>query len=70
MMIIYNSWACILFDTSATHSFISSAFASSLGLLVETLDGALCVASPLGGELAVGHVCRSCVLRVAGHELM
>ena len=69
MMIIYNSWATILFDTGATHSFISSTFASSLGLTAEVMDGALCVASPLGGEMVVGHVCRSCVVRVVGHEL-
>ena len=69
MMIVYNSWDYILFDTGATYSFISFAFASSLGLHVKGVDGALCVASPLGGEMVVGHVCRSCVVRVDGHEL-
>ena len=58
-----------MFDNGVTHSFISSTFASSLGLLVEVLDGALCVDSPLGGEMAVGHVCKSCVVRLAGQEL-
>ena len=69
MMVIYNSWDRILFDISATHSFVYTTFASSLGLLMEAMDGALCVASPLGGEMVVGQVCRSCVVRVAGHEL-
>ena len=68
-MVVYNSWARILFDTGATHSFISFVFASSLGLHKDYLDGALCVTSPLGGEMAVGHVCRACVVRLAGHEL-
>ena len=69
MMVVYNSWARILFDSGATHSFISSVFASSLGLHMDCLDGTMCVASPLGGEMAVGHVCKSCVVRVAGQKL-
>ena len=61
MMVVYNSWARILFDIGATHSFISSAFASSLGLHLVCLVGALCVTSPLVGVRAVGHDYRSWV---------
>ena len=70
MMVLFNSQDRILFDNSATHSFIASAFASSLGLCTETMCGGLCAASPMGGEMVAIEVCRSCVVRIAGQELM
>ena len=59
-----------MFDTCAMHSSTPYVFASSLVLPGKVVVGALCVASPLGGEMVVGHVCRSCIVRLAGHELM
>ena len=58
-----------LFDMGATHSFMASAFVSSLGLSFETLCGGLVVASPMGGVMVASEVCRSCVVRIAGQEL-
>ena len=69
-MVLFNSWARILFDTGATHSFIASTFVTSLGLCTETMCGGLCVASPMGGEMVASEVCRSCVVRIASQELM
>ena len=65
-LVLFNSWARILFDTGATHSFIASAFVSSLGLSSETLCGGLVVASRMGGVMVASEVCRSCVVRIAG----
>ena len=65
-MVVYNSWARFLFDTRATHSFILTTFASSLGLHMEIMDCVLSVASPMGGELVISEVCKSCVVRIAG----
>ena len=68
-MVLFISWARILFDTRATHSFISSAFIISLGLCTETMCGGLVVASPMGGEMVAREVCKSCVVRIASQEL-
>ena len=68
-LILFNSWARILFDTGATHSFIASSFVSSLGLSSDTLCGGLVVASPMGGGMVASDVCRSCVVRITGQEL-
>ena len=65
-MVLFNSWARILFDMGSTHSFIASAFVSSLGLCSETMCGGLVVASPMGGEMVSSEVCRSYVVRIAG----
>ena len=68
-MVLFNSWARILFDTGATHSFIASTFVTSLGLCTETMCGRLWIASPMGGEMVAREVCKSCVVRIAGQEL-
>ena len=41
-------WAKILFDSSASHSFIVVSVMRELGIEVETLDDHLYVSSPLG----------------------
>ena len=40
-------WAKILFDSSASHSFVVASSVNALGLEVETLDEPLYVSSPL-----------------------
>ena len=39
--LVFNSWACVLIDMGASHSFIASSFALTLGLAVEVLDSVL-----------------------------
>ena len=68
-LVLFNSWARILFDTGATHSFIASTFVTSLGLCSETMSDGLIVASPMGGEMIAREVCKSCVVRLVGQEL-
>ena len=48
MVLVSSSWAYTLFDTGASHLFISILFASMLGLKHEPLDSTLSVGVPLG----------------------
>ena len=36
-LLIFNTWGTILFDSSVSHSFISTSFACALGLVYEFL---------------------------------
>ena len=65
-----NSWVKVLFDSGASHSFISIACVTSLGLEPETLGIAMSVASPLGGQTRVNLVCKSCELEFSGSYLI
>ncbi|GFY95027.1 hypothetical protein Acr_10g0004120 [Actinidia rufa] len=50
IFLVFNSWARVLIDTGASHSFIaSSSFALTLGLEVEVLDSVLMLDTPVGG---------------------
>ncbi|KAL7202252.1 hypothetical protein ACSBR1_033847 [Camellia fascicularis] len=51
--LLCDSIANILVDTSASHSFISSAFALALGLELAWLVSPLSVGSPIGGEIVL-----------------
>ncbi|GFY94288.1 hypothetical protein Acr_09g0007340 [Actinidia rufa] len=53
---IFNSWATVLIDTSASCSFIASAFAFALGLEVELLDSTLLVDTPVGGVVPLNRM--------------
>ena len=55
-----NSLANVLIDTGASHSFISTAFASALGLEVARLVPPLRVESPVGGIVDLDRDCRDC----------
>ena len=47
MVLVSSSWAHTLFDTGASHSFISVLFKSMLGLEYEPLDSTLSIGVPL-----------------------
>ena len=51
IILLYNSWARILFDPGATHSFIRTTYAIDLGLNFEKLEEALNVDLPTGKQL-------------------
>ena len=46
-----------MFDTGASHSFISILFASMLGLEPEPLDSTLSVGVPLGRDCELSYCC-------------
>ena len=59
-------WAKVLFDSSASHSFIAASVVIELGLEVETLQDPLYVSSPLGIKARIGIICRGCELEISG----
>ena len=59
-------WARVLFDSSASHSFIAASVVIELGLEVETLEEPLYVSSPLGIRAKIGMICQGCELEISG----
>ena len=59
-------WARVLFDSSASHSFIAASIVIELGLEVETLEEPLYVCSPLGISARIGMICRGWELEISG----
>ena len=59
-------WARVLFDSSASHSFIAASVVIELGLEVETLEELLYVSSPLWIRARIGMICRGCELEILG----
>ena len=70
MILVSNSWAHALFDSGASHSFISVAFAGVLGLEYENLGQALAVSVPVGGTCNLSLVCRSVRIDISGRRLI
>ena len=56
----------MLFDSSASNSFIVASVVIELGLEVETLEEPLYVISPLGIRARIGMICRGCELEISG----
>ena len=54
--------ARILFESGASHSFISRAFMLLLHLTPEAVRDPLSVATPLGGFSVLDQICRKCVV--------
>ena len=62
IILLYNSWAQILFDPGATHSFIHTTYDIDLGLNFEKLEHALNVDLPMGEQLGTSQVYKRCTL--------
>ena len=56
----------MLFDSSASHSFIVASIVIELGLEVETLEEPLYVSSPPGIRARIRMICRGCELEISG----
>jgi len=54
----------ILFDSEASHSFISQSFMHKLHLISDSLEIPLSVATPLGDFSILEFVCRGCVISI------
>ena len=61
---LFTSWASILFDMGASHSFISSTLASSLGLKVDCLDVELHMSTPIEGIICLNQVYYGCLFSI------
>ena len=64
--LLSHLWARVLFDSSASHSFIVASVVIELGLEVETLEKPLYVSSPLGIRAGIGMICQGCELEISG----
>ena len=69
MILIYSTWVCVLFDTSATHSFISASCANALGLKTEMVENMLLIESPMGTNSRVDRICKGCVITLVDRAL-
>ena len=66
MFLPSHLWARVLFDSGASHSFISASCVKELGLEVETLEKLLHVSSLLGTRVSVDMICQDCELEISG----
>src|SRR5262249_15547999 len=66
--LVYNSWARILFDTGATHSFIATSFVRTLGVKVVELDRSMIVQTLLRQSTCISGICLKCLLRFGQYE--
>ena len=64
--LLFHLWARVLFDSSASHSFIVALCVKKLGLEVETLEKSLHVSSPLGTSVRIDKICQDCELEISG----
>jgi hypothetical protein len=55
----------ILFDSEASHSFISSSFAAKHSLPIATMKHTMHVSSP-GGEMKTKHICPAVSITIRG----
>jgi len=66
--LLFDNNVLVLFDSAATHSFISQECVSRLGLVVQDLGYELAVLTPASGEVITNLVCTECPIEVAGHR--
>ena len=55
----------MLFDSSASHSFITASVVIELGLEVEALEEPLYVSSPLGIRVRIWMICHGYELKIS-----
>ena len=66
MFLLSCLWENILFDFSASHSFIAAYSVDVLGLEVETLEEPLHVSSLLRTRVRIDQIYRDCELDISG----
>ena len=57
---------CVLFDSGATHSFVSESYVLELGMPVSELQFDLVVSTPASGLVRTSFVCARCPVEVEG----
>ena len=61
--------AFVLFDSGATHLFVSYCFAKASCLESETLDVNLAVSTPIGSTILCTSIVKNCPIMVEGHVM-
>ena len=59
---------CLLYDSRATHSFVSNACVERLGLPVGKLQCELAVSTPVSGLVRTSSLCARCLVEVEGRR--
>ncbi|XP_027905956.1 uncharacterized protein LOC114165566 [Vigna unguiculata] len=63
--LLFNHSVLLLFDSGATHSFVSKECVSRLGLVVCDLGCDLTISTPASGQVSTNSVCVGCSIEVA-----
>ncbi|XP_052725916.1 uncharacterized protein LOC128194373 [Vigna angularis] len=66
--LVHGKQCCVLFDSGATHSFISKACVDKLGIAESEMQFDLVVSTPAAGEIRTSTVCVRCPIEVEGHK--
>ena len=67
---IFSHTARVLIDPGSTHSFVSCAYMKYADCVLELLDFELSVSTPLGKTMVAEFICKSCVIKIGGNELL
>ena len=70
MVLCYSTWVHVLFDSGASHSFMSTSFASILDLEITPLSCPLFIETPMSGKMEAKWGCSGCVLNVGGYKVV
>jgi hypothetical protein len=65
MFLVNSHPATVLFDSGASHSFISSRFVAKYNLPITTMKHTMLVSSP-GGEMRTKHICPAVRISIRG----
>jgi len=63
---LYGNNVLVLFDSRASHSFISHDYVKKLGLSTRDLGCELIVSTPASGQVLTNFACVRCLLEVKG----
>ena len=66
--LLFGNRVVVLYDSRATHSFISNEYVRRLGLVIRELGCELIVATPASGKVSTSSVCVGCPIEVADHR--
>jgi hypothetical protein len=69
MVLASSHPATILFDSGASHSFISSSFVAKYNLPIATMKHTMLVSSP-GGEMRTKHICPAVSISIRGVDFL
>jgi hypothetical protein len=67
---LFGSLACTLFDSSATHSFVSTTYARICNMCFEPQRHNITVATPVGDSLICSKVVEDCPISIGGRVLL
>ena len=66
--LLFGNRVVVLYDSGATHSFVSNECVRRLGLVIRELGCELIVATPASNEVSTSFVCVGCPMEVVGRR--